>query len=112
MTTPRALVLGALVSASEAVAAHGGGLDANGCHRDRKHGGYHRHRGSAPRAPTPNFAPTPTPSQRLSGDDSDSIYYANCRAARTAGATPVRRCAVAIRVSIGMGMGLGVSKFT
>lgn len=25
--------------------AHGGGLDANGCHHDRKAGGYHCHRG-------------------------------------------------------------------
>lgn len=24
--------------------SHGGGLDANGCHHDRKHGGYHCHR--------------------------------------------------------------------
>ena len=23
---------------------HGGGLDQNGCHRDRKRGGYHCHR--------------------------------------------------------------------
>lgn len=26
--------------------AHGGGLDGNGCHNDRKRGGYHCHRGS------------------------------------------------------------------
>lgn len=25
--------------------AHGGGLDAHGCHHDRKRGGYHCHRG-------------------------------------------------------------------
>lgn len=25
--------------------AHGGGLDSYGCHNDRKHGGYHCHRG-------------------------------------------------------------------
>lgn len=25
--------------------AHPGGLDASGCHNDRKHGGYHCHRG-------------------------------------------------------------------
>ncbi|WP_345784495.1 excalibur calcium-binding domain-containing protein [Agrilutibacter niabensis] len=91
MTTPRALVLGALVLTSETVAAHGGGLDANGCHHDRKHGGYHCHRGSPPRMPIPNFAPTPMPRQRLTGADNDSIYYANCSAARAAGATPVRR---------------------
>ncbi len=24
---------------------HGGGLDSYGCHNDRKHGGYHCHRG-------------------------------------------------------------------
>ncbi len=87
MTTPRALVLGALVLTSETVAAHGGGLDANGCHHDR----YQCHRGSAPRARTPNFAPTPMPSQWLSGGDNDSIYYTNCSAARAAGAAPVRR---------------------
>lgn len=26
---------------------HGGGLDASGCHHDRKHGGYHCHRAQA-----------------------------------------------------------------
>jgi len=91
MTTPRALVLGALVLTSESVAAHGGGLDANGCHHDRKHGGYHCHRGNAPQTPTPNFAPTSVPRQRLSGDGNDSTYYANCSVARAAGAAPVRR---------------------
>lgn len=25
---------------------HGGGLDGHGCHHDRKHGGYHCHRGA------------------------------------------------------------------
>jgi hypothetical protein len=34
--------------------AHGGGLDASGCHNDRKRGGYHCHRGSyEPPAPQP-----------------------------------------------------------
>jgi len=64
------------VLTSDTVAAHGGGLDANGCHHDRKHGGYHCHRGSAPRAPAPNFAPTSVPRQRLSDDGDDSAYYA------------------------------------
>ena len=27
------------------VHAHGGGLDAHGCHHDRKNGGYHCHQG-------------------------------------------------------------------
>ena len=30
---------------SEPAYAHGGGLDVNGCHHDRKRGGYHCHRG-------------------------------------------------------------------
>jgi hypothetical protein len=39
---------------STASYAHGGGLDASGCHHDRKRGGYHCHRGGtapAMRAP-------------------------------------------------------------
>jgi Putative peptidoglycan binding domain len=39
------------------VGAHGGGLDANGCHNDRRRGGYHCHRGpsvsATPTRPTP-----------------------------------------------------------
>lgn len=33
-----------LFTASGFVLAHGGGLDKNGCHHDRKNGGYHCHR--------------------------------------------------------------------
>jgi hypothetical protein len=44
MTKLLSLVLAALVSLSATVAfAHGGGLDRNGCHHDRKNGGYHCH---------------------------------------------------------------------
>lgn len=35
----------ALIIFPSAVIAHGGGLDGNGCHNDRKRGGYHCHRG-------------------------------------------------------------------
>ena len=35
----------ASLAASMPAHAHGGGLDALGCHHDRKHGGYHCHRG-------------------------------------------------------------------
>jgi hypothetical protein len=45
--------------------AHGGGLDANGCHHDRKNGGYHCHRGpganSSPQASSLFAAPQPVP---------------------------------------------------
>lgn len=34
-----------LATSSGSALAHGGGLDSYGCHNDRKHGGYHCHRG-------------------------------------------------------------------
>lgn len=61
----------AAAAAPAPLAAHGGGLNADGCHNDRKNGGYHCHR-----APPP--PPTPPP-------------YENCAAARAAGAAPVYR---------------------
>lgn len=77
-----------LLITSSGALAHGGGLNAEGCHNDRKSGGYHCHRGSAsPRAPT-QFAPASPLRGNLSGG---SVYYANCSAARAAGAAPVRR---------------------
>ena len=61
--------------------AHGGGLNAHGGHNDRKNGGYHCHRGS----------PGPSAKSSLSsGGSGGSTYYANCTAARAAGAAPVR----------------------
>lgn len=41
----RGLILGTLILVPQLVAAHGGGLDAYGCHNNRKAGGYHCHRG-------------------------------------------------------------------
>lgn len=73
------------ITAPEQLAAHGGGLDANGCHHDRKRGGYHCHR--APSSQTqepPRRAP-----QSLFG--SSDVYFPNCAAARAAGAAPLRR---------------------
>jgi hypothetical protein len=62
------------------VSAHGGRLNASGCHNDNKNGGYHCHRSSSspPRAST----------TRRPGD---SVHYKNCNAARDAGAAPVKR---------------------
>ena len=39
-----AMMMGVLLWAS-AASAHGGGQDANGCHNDKKAGGYHCHKG-------------------------------------------------------------------
>lgn len=70
----------ALLLAASA-AAHGGGLDADGCHTNRKTGDYHCHRA----APAPRATAAP---QRASPG---SAYYANCAEARAAGAAPLRR---------------------
>jgi hypothetical protein len=70
--------------------AHGGGLNAEGCHNDRKAGEYHCHRGgSAPKrahppGPANQLAPAP---RRMR----ESRAFANCDEARAAGAAPVRR---------------------
>ena len=89
-----ALMLGILLLASAPAAwGHGGGLNKEGCHNDRKNGGYHCHRGNgssalvpAPYVPRRDIAPTnrpPTPADQRS--------FANCAAARAAGAAPLRR---------------------
>ena len=65
--------------------AHPGGLAADGCHNDRKHGGRHCHRGGGASSETRASADRP---QRLAGR---SVWYPNCTAARNAGAAPVRR---------------------
>lgn len=66
------------------VSAHGGGLNAEGCHNDRQNGGYHCHRAPsrAPSAPDSR----PRPQTVFSGGGA----FANCTAARAAGAAPVR----------------------
>lgn len=84
--------IGILLCALSAPAwSHGGRTNAEGCHNDRKNGGYHCHGGgsspslSKPRAvrsPADAFAPTGS----LGG-----TYFANCSEARAAGAAPIRR---------------------
>ena len=63
-----------------AVVAHPGGLNAEGCHNNRKTGGYHCHRGSSS---------TPSRASRAVGS-SPGREFANCSQARAAGAAPVR----------------------
>lgn len=64
-------------SYSGCASGHSGGLNAQGCHNDRKNGGYHCHRGSSnERAQQP---------RQFTG-----ATFANCSAARAAGAAPVR----------------------
>lgn len=78
-----ALVLALGAGWSGAVLAHPGGLDASGCHTDRRTGTRHCHRpASAGQAVTPQILPQPPASGRA---------WRNCTEARAAGAAPVRR---------------------
>lgn len=78
-----ATIATAILSISPAPSvAHGGGLAADGCHNDRKNGGRHCHR-----APSGSSAPAQRPQRLIGGGRA----YANCTAARAAGAAPVRR---------------------
>jgi hypothetical protein len=70
--------------------AHGGGLNAEGCHIKRSTGDYHCH-GSKKALPNSfgnmgGEAAKNTNSQRI-----PTRPFANCTAARTAGAAPIRR---------------------
>lgn len=73
----------ALGAAAQPVSAHPGGLNARGCHHNRKTGDYHCHRRRSD-------TPPPAPPQRFSGSGGDR-YFPNCAAARAAGAAPMRR---------------------
>jgi len=78
--------VGLLLAANHAV-AHSGGLNAEGCHNDRKNGGYHCHRAPATPASTYNrnsLAPS-------AGRSPAGGVFRNCTEARAAGAAPVRR---------------------
>ena len=72
-----------LASAPSArIEAHGGGLNSEGCHNDRKRGDYHCHRGNSSGSKRTAF--------RSYGLSSNGAYT-NCSAARAAGAAPGRR---------------------
>lgn len=66
--------------------AHGGGLDRNGCHHDRKRGGYHCHRGPSIDAPDPKPAPSNSerekPQTLLGGSAADIAYDADVETAQ------------------------------
>lgn len=87
------VLIGLSLAIPPPVLAHGGGLNAEGCHNDRKNGGYHCHGGGRAAAPATarqikRSAPTGQGQGLVSGG---GTYYANCTAARDAGAAPVRR---------------------
>jgi excalibur calcium-binding domain-containing protein len=67
------------ITAAEPAEAHPGGLNAEGCHNNRKTGGYHCHRG--PAASPPRALRAVSTNYRRE--------FANCSQARAAGAAPV-----------------------
>ena len=76
------------------VSAHGGGLNAEASHHDRKRGGYHCHRGGGALSrgdalPNNRLAPSRISPMRV---PRDTGVFANCAAARAAGAAPVKCC--------------------
>ncbi|MEN5116681.1 excalibur calcium-binding domain-containing protein [Luteimonas sp. TWI662] len=75
--------LALLFAAAATVQAHPGGLNAEGCHNNRKTGDYHCHR--SPSAPAPQrLAPSTV-------EPATGWSYRNCTEARQASAAPVRR---------------------
>eukprot|EP01114_Cavostelium_apophysatum_P007476 TRINITY_DN19581_c0_g1_i1.p4 TRINITY_DN19581_c0_g1~~TRINITY_DN19581_c0_g1_i1.p4 ORF type:complete len:121 (+),score=5.90 TRINITY_DN19581_c0_g1_i1:3-365(+) len=78
---------------SPAASAHGGGLNAEGCHVNRKTGDYHCHRKPAPAAVPDSSATAQGFAQLqpgLQGRTRRTGAFANCAEARAAGAAPVR----------------------
>lgn len=73
------LPLALLASPPLPALAHPGGLNAEGCHNNRKTGEYHCHRNRRPTQQAPTV--------QLRG----GVYFANCDAARAAGAAPIHR---------------------
>lgn len=91
-TTLTSILTATMCIASASIAlAHGGGLNAEGCHNDRKNGGYHCHRAQTrsadlPKPPTqePGKASNPFAMDRVKGltpptDGSVSVPMSVCQ---------------------------------
>lgn len=76
------LVIGLLVPLP--ALSHPGGLNAQGCHNNRRTGEYHCHR-------APSAASSVRPAQLTPRAPATGRAYRNCTEARAAGAAPVRR---------------------
>ena len=90
-----------LLLLAQAAWAHGGGLNSEGCHNNRKTGDYHCHRGGSSgvrggsAAPsTDEQAPATAASQRgfyAASDANERPVFANCAQVRAAGLAPIYR---------------------
>lgn len=84
----RRLMMLALATAAIAplpIIAHPGGVNAEGCHNNRKTGDYHCHGGNRQASAPARSRPQGVVSANSGG------AFRNCSAARAAGAAPVRR---------------------
>ena len=76
------IVMAILLSAP--ACGHAGGLDAAGCHHDRKRGGYHCHR------KTQGIRTVPGRERSLVSPMTEGADYRNDASSRAAGASPIR----------------------
>lgn len=99
--------LGSLsVTGPDPALAHPGGLNAQGCHSNRKTGDYHCHRAAAP-IPTRR---EPVERAPLMGT---AVYYRSCAEARAAGVAPLRTGDVGYRPGLdGDGDGIACEAVT
>lgn len=92
----RTMIAGVLLTTFIAPAfAHGGGLNAEGCHTNRKTGDYHCHRSPPPTPPPPARYDARDSGARSSfradsEPDEAGGSFRNCAEARAIGAAPVR----------------------
>jgi hypothetical protein len=73
-----------------AVFAHSGGLDANGCHTNRKTGDYHCHRAARP-STQPRAAATRTPREIVATEIDEQIAEWRRQYGVALGITPAQR---------------------
>lgn len=74
--------------------AHGSGLNAQGCHTNRKTGDYHCHRAQSSQPATrPRSDQSSSARQNFNqpATEANRTSFRNCAEARAAGAAPVRR---------------------
>jgi len=84
--------VGILVFAASASAwSHGGRTNSEGCHSDRKNGGYHCHGGGKSSSTLKSRVPPTSPNEFAPSRSAGGTYFANCSEARAAGAAPIRR---------------------
>jgi hypothetical protein len=81
------MILALAVCIPQPLLAHGGGLNSEGCHNNRKTGDYHCHRASF--ESSSNTGNTGRYGARL--PSTEGGVFPNCAAARAAGAAPVLR---------------------